>query len=142
MNKTYASIYADHFGKITSNLSIFGVSLMAIILLGSIISILFYVFSLFLAFIIIITTMGTIFISYPNFIHDMVNVNGALPKISMACLNAFPYIFGVTLAMSIISLVFLCIDKDRRSVPRIVFSCIILGLVVVFGVLFLLGGFK
>lgn len=140
MNKTYARIYSNHFGKIMSNLSIFGVVLMALILLSSVVFIFFYMFSLFLAFSIIVATFGTIFIAYPNFIQKMVGMNGSANVITLACYKAFPYIFGVTLATAIVSLVFLCIDKERRSVPRIVFSGVVIGLTIVIGLTYLLGG--
>lgn len=140
MNKTYASIYSGHFGKIMSNLSIFGVALMAMILLSSVVYIFFFMFSLFLAFAIIVATFGTIFIAYPDFIQKMVNMNGSANAITLACYKAFPYIFGVTLITAIVSLVFLCIDKERRSVPRIVFSSVIIGLIIIIGLIYLLGG--
>ncbi len=140
MNKSYATIYSNHFGKIMSNLSIFGVVLMAIILLGSVLAFSFYAFALFLAFALVIFSLGLVFAMSPNLIHDMISFNDSIPKITAVCFKAFPYIFGVTVMASILSLVFLCIEKHNRSTSRIVFASVVLGLTLILGLIFLVVG--
>ena len=140
MNKKYASIYTAHFGKIASNMTILGLSLMIAILLGTILSMMFSVLMFFLAIAIIVATLGLIFLSKPNFLKNWLsNTDGTL-AFAGECWKAFPYIWAVTLAMSIVSLVTLCLQKEERTTGRIVFSSIMIGLSVVLGIIYLVSG--
>ena len=140
MNKKYASIYTAHFGKIASNLTILGLSLMIAILLGTIISMMFSVLMFFLAIAIILATLGLIFLSKPHFLRDWFsNTDGTL-AFAGECWKVFPYIWAVTLTMSIVSLVTLCLQKEERTTGRIVFSSVMIGLSVILGIIYLVSG--
>ena len=140
MNKKYASIYTAHFGKIASNVTIFGLSIMIAILLGTILSMMFSVLMIFLAFIIVITSLGIIFLAQPNFFDNLFSGTDVAIAFAGKCLQAFPYIWAVTFAMSITSLVTLCLQKEERSTGRIVFSSIMVGLSVILGIIYLVSG--
>lgn len=140
MNKKYASIYTAHFGKIASNMTILGLSLMIAILLGAILSMMFSVIMFFLSMLVVLATLGLIFIVRPHFIKDWFSSTDSTLVIAGECWKAFPYIWAVTLAMSIVSLVTLCLQKEERSTGRIVFSSIMIGLSVVLGIIYLVSG--
>lgn len=141
MNKTYENMYFTRFGKIMFNYSIAGLCLMAAIIFCTIFSALYYVLGAFFAFIVIIFTVGTIFITVPDFFSRVMGGGEALVMLTTKAFQIFPYVLGVTFVTSIISLILLCLQKEKRSVPRIVTSSIILGLTIIGGIFYLCGGF-
>ena len=139
MKNNYANIYTAHFGKIASNLTIFGICLMIAILLGTILSMMFSVLMFFLSFILIISTLGLIILTNPGILKDWFS-NSSMLAFAGECLKAFPYIWGATFAMSIISLITLCAQKAERTTGRIVFSSIMVGLSIILGIIYLVSG--
>ena len=140
MNKTYSDMYLTRFGKIMSNYSIAGLCVMAAIIFSTIFSGLYYVLGIFFAFAVIIFTVGTIFITVPDFFSRVAGGGEALVTLSAKAFQIFPYALGVTFVTSIISLVLLCLQKEKRSVPRIVASSIILALTIIGGIVYFSGG--
>lgn len=140
MNKTYSDMYLTRFGKIMSNYSIAGLCVMAAIIFSTIFTGLYYVLGIFFAFAVIIFTVGTIFITVPDFFSRVAGGGEALVMLSAKAFQIFPYALGVTFVTSIISLVLLCLQKEKRSVPRIVASSIILALTIIGGIVYLSGG--
>lgn len=139
MNKRYLDIYASHFGKIMSNYAIVGLSAMLLILVGTIVSAMISVLCVMFGILLIFATLGLVLVTNKNFISEMFNSGSHLLEITTSLYKFFPYLFGITLGASIISLIVLCLQKDQRSTGRIVASSIILALTVVAGFVFFLG---
>lgn len=142
MNNKYGKIYASHLGTILSNYSILGSIFMLLVVLGSFLSGLYFLLAFVFAFVLVAITFGLIFVSNPEIITNLFKTGDNLTQILNICAKAFPYVFGITLGASIISLILLCLNKEKRSTKRIVFSSIILGLVLILGLIFFLGGVK
>ena len=94
MNKKYLNIYTLHFGKILSNYSILGICFMSLIMLSTVLTALYYVFSFVIVVSTIIFTVGTIFVIKPNFIGDMFAGGDTMVNITKALNKAFPYVLG------------------------------------------------
>ena len=141
MNKKYLNIYTLHFGKILSNYSILGICFMSLIMLSTVLTALYYVFSFVIVVSTIIFTVGTIFVIKPNFIGDMFAGGDTMVNITKALNKAFPYVLGFTLAFAITALVLLCVQKEKKSTAKIVVSSVIIGLAVVLSLVFFLGGY-
>ena len=139
MKNNYANIYTAHFGKIASNLTIFGICLMIAILLGTVLSMMFSVLMFFLSFLLIVSTLGLVLLSNPGIVKDWFSNSGML-AFAGECLKAFPYIWGATFAVSVISLITLCLQKAERTTGRIVFSSIMVGLSIILGIVYLVSG--
>lgn len=142
MNKAYSKIYSNHLRKILFNLSIFGVTILCLILLGSVLSAVFYAIAIVIAFAVIVFSFGSIFVAYPEFISNILNFGETLPVIIEKAFGVFPYVFAFTMALSITSLVTICFDKQNRSVGKIVSASIITGLCLILGLIFFIGGIK
>lgn len=142
MNKKYASVYANHLGKILSNYSIVGLSLMILVVLSSFLSALYFILAFIISFIVVVVTFGLIFVSNPEFISNLFGKSEDIERILKIFANAFPYLFGITVATSLVSLILLCLNKEKRSTSKIVFSSLVLALTLIFGIIFLLGGVK
>lgn len=140
MNKEYSNIYLAHFTKILSNYSILGTVLMLLILLGTVFFALYYIFAFVASVLLIVCTLGLVFISNPKIFGDIFNASVGMEKLLRYSHSAFPYIFGITMVVSIISLILLCVQKENRSVPRIVFSSCIIAISLIVGLIYLLGG--
>lgn len=140
MKKKYNSLYQLHFGKIMFNYSVVGLVLMTLIWLGSMLSALYFVLAVFIAFFSIICTCGLVFLTSPGFISGLFNNGEKLITVITKMYIAFPYIFGITIGASVLSIIFLSIQKEKRSVVKIVVSSIILGLSLIVGLVFLLSG--
>lgn len=142
MNKTYSKIYSNHLRKILFNLSIFGVTLLCLILLGSVLSAVFYAIAVVIAFAVIVVSFGSIFVAYPEFISNLLNFGDTLPVVIQKAFGIFPYVFAVSMVLSIVSLVVICFDKQNRSVGKIVSASIVTGLCLILGLIFFIGGIK
>lgn len=142
MNKKYASIYTKHLGTILSNYSIIGFSFILLVIFGTFLSGLYTLLAFIFSFIIVVVTFGLIFVSNPELLSKLFSASDDFAFILKLCAKAFPYVFGITLASSIIALILLCINKEKRSVSRIVFASIITGLTLILGLIYLFGGLK
>ena len=134
MKKTYANIYCGHLGKIMSNYSIVGVSIMLAILLGTLIS------AFCIVFIVVILSIGMVFIASPNFIPNLLNSGDGIMTFITSCYVAYPYLFGITIATSVTSLVLLCLQKDKKPIGRIVLTSIIIAITLALGIVYFCGG--
>lgn len=140
MKKTYANIYCGHFAKIMSNYSIVGVSIMIAILLGTLVSALWYALAFCIVFIVVIFSIGMVFIASPNFIPNLLNSGDGMMTFITSCYVAYPYLFGITIATSVTSLVFLCVKKDKKPIGRIVLTSIIIAITLALGIVYFCGG--
>lgn len=134
MVKNYQSIYCNHFGKIMFNYTILGLSIMVVILLGTILSAMYFIISFFLGLLIIIASLGTIFVISPNYISNLLQGGESFIGFITSLYVAFPYIFGITCAASLVSLILECVQKNGRSKGRIITSSIIFALTLIVGI--------
>lgn len=142
MNKKYAGIYTNYLRTILSNYSILGLSFLIFVVLGTVLTAVYYFIAFFIAFIIIVCTFGLIFLKSPETISSLFKAGDNMTLILEICSKAFPYVFGITLASSVTVLILLCTNKEKRSTSRIVFASIITGLTLIFGLIYLFGGLK
>ena len=144
MNKEnrYAPIYLNHLGKIFFNYSILGFCAVLLIIVAPLLSVLYVIFPLTLAILIIVSTCGLIFLSNSDFISNLLHAGSHLEGIVSACNAAFPYVFGVTCAVSFAALLMFSLQKQEKQVGKITASSIILGLTIIAGMVFffVLGG--
>lgn len=129
-----------HFGKIMFNYSVVGLILMALIWLGSMLSALYFVLAFFIAFFSIILTCGLVFLTMPGFVPGLFNNGEKLLSVIADLYKAFPYVFGITIFTSIMSIIFLSIQKEKRSKSKIIVASITLGLTLIVGLVFLISG--
>ena len=125
--KMSAKMYLIRFGKI-----LFSLSLIALIIsfLPSV-SFLMTAFYVLIWFIIVIITLGTVFITNPDFANSLTSSIEILGNISTALYDASLYLLPTAIVMSILSIVFLAMDKTDRHIARIVFASIFLALSVI-----------
>ena len=140
MNNNYNNLYKLHFGKIMSNYSIVGLSFIILILLGSLISTVYFLFAAFLAIIIIIASCGTIFVISPTFLPGLFSGGEMFLDIMANCIKAVPYVVIVNIVSSILGLIFICISKQPKTKGRIIFTSIILAINIIIGIVLLAGG--
>ncbi len=140
---TYSNVYYEHLTKIMFNYQIFSVCFMFLALIGSYLSIVAYAFSFLLVFAIIVFTVGLIFVAHPSFLQDWFGGGSYLMTFAEKVVAIFPYFFYVSLGLGIISLVLICLQKNKVSKSRIVTSSVLLGLTVILGIIGIcLGGVR
>lgn len=118
----------SRIGIILSNYAILG----TILALSSLFIFIFYAFYYMLLVFAAICSLGLIFIAVPSF-KDAFNTE-FFDGIALAINTAMPYILIGTIGCSLLSLIFLFANKENRSMPRIIFS----GVIVAFSVIFLI----
>ncbi len=141
MQVKYKNIYLSHLGDILSNYSILGLSLMALVLMGSVASFVFYLFTFTFGLLLTVGTLGTIFLMNKQLMRWLfVDSSSIMVKVIEISNKAFPYVLAVTLAMSVASLIILCFQKQSKSSTRITLAIVGIVLAVVFGALYLIMG--
>lgn len=140
MKKIYTNIYCEHFCKIMSNYSIVGASIMLAILLGTLVSALWYVLAFCIVVFIVIFSVGLVFVASPNLIPNLLNSGDGMMSFVTSCYVAYPYLFGITLATSITSLVLLCVQKGQKPVGKIVLISVIIAITLALGIVYFCGG--
>ncbi len=141
MKANYKNIYISHLGNILSNYSILGLSLMALVLLGSVMSFVFYLFTFSFGLLLTIGTLGTIFLANKQLMRWLfIDSSSIMVKVIDISHKAFPYVLAVTLAASVTSLIILCCQKQSKSTTRFVLSIVGVVLAVVFGALYFIMG--
>ncbi len=113
-------------GKIFSNMSI----LFLIISICGLFSFVSVAFVCLTGVVIIVITVGTIFIINPNFGSLFMSAVDVSSKISTFFLENFYIFAGVTLATAVVSLVLLVLDRRTKHTARIVTSSIVIGIVI------------
>ena len=114
-------------GKIFSNMSI----LFLIISICGLFSFVSLAFVFLTGAVIIVITVGTIFIINPNFGSLFMSAVDVSSKVSIFFLENFYIFAGVTLATAVVSLVLLVLDRRTKHTARIVTSSIVIGIAVI-----------
>lgn len=138
--KELSQMYISHTGIILSNLSIvaFCVSLAA--LFAGFFTALFTTFYIILWFVILIFSVGTVFVIIPNYFSYLTKSSEFLNNFRFdVFINIVKYALPVFIATSILSIVLLSLDKHRNHKGRIIFSSVVLGLLVVMFLILIIG---
>ena len=130
--------FSVRLGKIFSNISI----LALILCFCGILSFVATAFILLIGLVIIILTLGTIFVMVPNYWDIMMTGSEISAKISSFFLQNFYIFVIVAIISSIISLTLLIIDKNNKHTARIVVSSVVIGIAIVAIIVFATGGIK
>lgn len=127
LEKTEFKNFIVRLGKIFSNLSILGL----ILCFSGILSFAATAFIILMGFVIIILSIGTIFIYIPNFFDLFMSASSVSAQISGFFLQNFYIFAAITILGAIISLVLLLLDKQNKHTARIVISSVVLGIVLI-----------
>ena len=112
-------------GVILSNYAILG----TILALSSFAFFLFYALYYVTLALIALCTLGIVFLAVPNF--SSAFDAEILDTISVGIGAALPYICIGTIACAVLSLIFLFANKQNRSMPRIIFSFVVVAFVAI-----------
>lgn len=134
----YAKSFMIRLGKIFSNLSIF----FLVLSLSGILSFVASAFVLIIGFVIVVLSIGTIFILVPNFGDLWLSSIEVTGNLATFFLNNFFIFVGLTILFAIVSLVILAFDKQNKHVARIVISSIVIAVAIISIVVLLVGGMK
>lgn len=119
----------SRLGVILSNYAILGLIIMCSTFMFFILYACFYIVLIFLT----IATLGLIYVIAPGF-SSLWNVGDNFEGILNFINTTLPFVIPATLICAVASLVLLCLNKENRSIPRIVFASILIGLTVIFGI--------
>lgn len=138
-----AKMYGEHFGLIFSNLSIFSLVLALSIFFIGIFTAVFTAFWTMLWFILVIFTLGIIFLMIPNYAAYLTKPTEILALFSPETfMQILKYALPVMIVVNILAIVFLSLDKHKKHKGRIIFSSIALPLLVVSFIVLLIGVIK
>ena len=119
--KTEIKNFIVRLGIIFSNISIFSL----ILCYFGILSFISTAFILLVGLVIIVLTIGTIFIIVPDYFNIFMSVTDISAKVSAFFLDNFYLFISITILSSILSLILLLFSKQTRYIGRIIFSVII-----------------
>ena len=114
-------------GKIFSNISI----LALLFCFCGILSFAATAFILLMGLVIIILSIGTIFIMVPNYLDILMSTSEVSVKISAFFLENFYIFASIAIIGAILSLVLLLLDKRTKHIGRIVISSIVIAIVII-----------
>ena len=119
--KTEIKNFIVRLGIIFSNISIFSL----ILCYFGILSFISTAFILLVGLVIIVLTIGTIFIIVPDYFNIFMSVTDISAKVSAFFLDNFYLFISITILSSILSLILTLLNKQTRYIGRIIFSVII-----------------
>lgn len=119
--KTEIKNFIVRLGIIFSNISIFSL----ILCYFGILSFISTAFILLVGLVIIVLTIGTIFIIVPDYFNIFMSVTDISAKVSAFFLDNFYLFISITILSSILSLILIFLSKQTRYIGRIIFSVII-----------------
>ena len=114
-------------GKIFSNISI----LALLLCFSGILSFVATAFILLIGLVVIILSIGTIFVIIPNYFDILMSTSEVSVKISAFFLENFYIFASITIIGAILSLVLLLLDKRTKHIGRIVISSIVIAIVII-----------
>lgn len=118
--KRIANMQLNHLGIILSNLSIFGMALMLLVVSA----VLIYGFLVLLAIIPVLFTLGLIVIGRPDYF-DWLSDTSFLARFVDTAFSYLPLLAWVTLGLSVASIVCLSFYKGQKSWWRVVLCSIL-----------------
>ncbi len=134
--KIEANLFTTRLGKIFSNLSIMSLIFCSF----SIFSFILLAFGLLLWVLIIILSVGTVFITVPNYTNYITSFTEIMVPVSMFFAENFLVFAIISIASSVISLVMLSMDKYHRHTARVVISSLVIIATIILIIVLLIGG--
>lgn len=135
-------IYCNHFGRILSNLTMTAAVAALLCFLSSLITVLVPAAYFLLLLIMTLFSLGTVFVTIPNFVSWWSFDINIVTRVSVSMLHAIPYLCAIAMATAIASTVLLLVDKNNRSWGRVTFSIIFFVVSVAIVLIWALGGVK
>lgn len=142
MNKKYTNIYMLHLGKILSNYTIVGTSLLLLVMFAALLPVAYYVLAFLIAVCSIVFTLGMVFLANPQFLQSLFGGGEVVAVVSQYSVKAAPYLMGITIAAAVASVVLLLCQKEEKSTGRVVGSIVCAVFAIIFGVVTMIGGGK
>ena len=133
--KTELKNFLVRLGKIFSNIAILGLILSS----AGIMSFVALAFTFIFGFLLIVMSLGTIFVLVPNFSDIWLSVADTSSKIASFFMQNFYIFAGITIVFSILSFVLLITDRQSKHTARLVISGVIIAILLIFIVVALLG---
>ncbi len=133
--KTEFKNFLVRLGKIFSNIAILGLILSS----AGILSFVALAFTFIFGFLLIVMSLGTIFILVPNFSDIWLSVADTSSKIASFFMQNFYIFAGITIVFSILSFVLLITDRQSKHTARLVISGVIIAILLIFIIVALLG---
>ena len=131
--------HTTHIGKILSDISIFGIVLSLVSVFGFVFVAIYYAFYYLFLILTIAVTLGIVFV-IPGYT-DLWAYDQVVVDIASAIASAGIIIAPLAVATSVLSLVFLLLDKKNLSLGRIIFSIVLIVITVVILIAGLIIGF-
>ena len=119
--KTEIKNFIVRLGIIFSNISIFSL----ILCYFGILSFISTAFILLVGLVIIVLTIGTIFIIVPDYFNIFMSVTDISAKVSAFFLDNFYLFISITILSYILYIILIILSKQTRYIGRIIFSVII-----------------
>lgn len=113
-------------GKIFSNISI----LALLLCFSGILSFVATAFILLIGLVVIILSVGTIFVIVPNYFDILMSTSEVSVKISAFFLENFYIFASIAIVGAVLSLILLLLDKRTKHIGRIVISSIVIAIVI------------
>lgn len=136
--KILTSMYLTRLGVILSNLSIVALA----ISLSSIVTVVATMFTMIFGFMLMIISVGTVFIIIPNYWHRLISSAEVIGKVNEVIFKIWPAITIVGIVSAVASIICLCFDKTRSHIARIVVSGVVIACIVIFALIMIIGGAK
>lgn len=130
--KQISWLYLNHFAIIFSNVSIVGVVVGVMAVLSSIfVPLISVVFGILLV-VGIICTFGAVFAIYPNYLSLFSKISNLIENFPYELLMKIGlYSTSISIFLTIIALILLCVDRQQKHVGRIVLASVVLALLAV-----------
>ncbi len=135
-SKEFARMRLVHLGKIISNLAIAGLTFCIV----NAASQLFIAYFVVLGVMFMIATLGLVFAFVPNYWQIITSPLSLYENFFSKIVPYVPYVLGISIALSVVSIVLLSFDKYQKHTARIVFSAIVVLLSILVVTIFLTGG--
>lgn len=135
-SKEFARMRLIHLAKIISNLAIAGLTFCIV----NAASQLFIAYFVVLGVMFMIVTLGFVFAFVPNYWQIITSPLSLYESFFSKIIPYIPYVLGISIALSVVSIVLLSFDKYQKHTARIVFSAIVVLLSILVVSIFLTGG--
>ena len=131
-------VFSGRLGKIFSNLSI----VFLILSFCGILSFVTTAFVILIGFTLIILSIGTIFVLIPNYWNNLMTASTITVKITEFFFENFLIFISCVILFSILSFIFLKLDKQEKHSSRIILSSIVIVITIISIIVFASGVVK
>lgn len=133
-------MYFNHLGIIFSNLSIFGLVCAVAAFFAGFFSLLITLLWLALWVMLLFATLGLVFLAIPNYLSYLTKMSDVMARLPYnTFINIVKYCLPIAIVLGILSIICLCLDKNKTHKGRIIFQSVAIGLLVVAFIVLILG---